>query len=72
MFDGKVPCPFCEHGFSRTLYTRERRRRRECVKCNKRFTTIEMFVAERKRTADMVRENYQQWELTKDIENFDG
>lgn len=40
-------CPFCAHDFTRVLDKREgdsgkvTRRRRECQKCNRRFTTFE-------------------------------
>lgn len=40
-------CPFCSHGFTRVLDKREgadsktTRRRRECQKCGRRFTTFE-------------------------------
>lgn len=39
-------CPYCQHAESRVLETRETsdqetRRRRECLKCEKRFTTYE-------------------------------
>ncbi len=38
-------CPYCKHEDTKVLETRETesntRRRRECLKCNKRFTTYE-------------------------------
>ena len=41
-------CPYCEHDETKVLETRETedgvtRRRRECLKCNKRFTTYEQI-----------------------------
>jgi transcriptional regulator NrdR family protein len=43
MRDGQVACPHCSHGFSRTLLTQKTRRRRQCTKCLKRFTTYEKY-----------------------------
>ncbi len=43
----KLHCPFCHNDDSRVIDSRTAeegnaiRRRRECTKCNKRFTTIE-------------------------------
>ena len=42
----KMKCPFCNHTETKVLETRETeedvtRRRRECLKCEKRFTTYE-------------------------------
>ena len=42
-----MKCPFCEHGDSKVIDSRPAeeggsiRRRRECIKCNSRFTTYE-------------------------------
>lgn len=41
-------CPYCKHAETKVLETRESdlditRRRRECLKCNKRFTTYEQL-----------------------------
>lgn len=43
----KMKCPYCHHGDTKVLDSRENedqtviRRRRECLKCEKRFTTYE-------------------------------
>lgn len=44
MHDGQVPCPFCGHTFSRVRYTKKTMRRRICTRCDRRFTTVEIFV----------------------------
>ena len=49
----KLHCPFCHNDDSRVIDSRIAeegnaiRRRRECTKCNKRFTTIEPFSREK-------------------------
>jgi transcriptional regulator NrdR family protein len=52
MKNGQVPCPFCGHGFSRTLNTQKTRRRRECTRCKRRFTTYEIPAAHQFRCRD--------------------
>ena len=48
---GLVKCPFCQSSLSKVVDKRsvdsrgEIRRRRECLKCNKRFTTYETLAA---------------------------
>ena len=67
-------CPFCQHPDSRVLETRETseqetRRRRECMKCTKRFTTYErveqkpIFVIKR----DGSRESFDRHKLVRGI-----
>ncbi len=46
LFSKLMLCPYCSHSESKVLETRETsesetRRRRECLKCDKRFTTYE-------------------------------
>ncbi len=70
-----MKCPYCSYGETKVVDSRESengsfvRRRRECIKCGKRFTTYERmersFVVIKK---DMRREPYQRNKLTLGIE----
>jgi transcriptional repressor NrdR len=49
----KIPCPYCQNTISEVKETRPQgntvRRRRECDRCGKRFTTIEQIAPYRRR-----------------------
>jgi len=70
-----MKCPYCSYGETKVIDSRESengsfvRRRRECIKCGKRFTTYERiernFVVIKK---DMRREPYRRDKLTLGIE----
>lgn len=68
-----VPCPTCNHAFSEVIDSRcingIRRRRRKCVKCNERYSTVEVYInskeqdfAERRArlTLDHIRQNFRE------------
>jgi len=68
-----MKCPYCSHGETKVIETRETeeyiRRRRECMRCGKRFTTYERiersFVIIKK---DRRRERYRRDKLALGIE----
>lgn len=70
-----MKCPYCSYGETKVIDSRESengsfvRRRRECIKCGKRFTTYERmersFVVIKK---DMRRESYRRDKLALGIE----
>ncbi|MCY7390741.1 MAG: transcriptional regulator NrdR [Leptolyngbyaceae cyanobacterium CAN_BIN12] len=69
-------CPFCQHGDNRVLESRSAesgqsvRRRRECLKCSRRFTTYERIefvpVTVIKRNGD--RQSFDRYKLLKGID----
>jgi transcriptional repressor NrdR len=64
-------CPFCSHTAARVVDSRSSkegdsiRRRRECLKCDRRFTTYERIeeVAQMVIKKDGRRENFDRWKL---------
>ena len=44
-----MSCPICQYGDSRVLHTNGARRRRECVNCRYRWTTVELAEGELRR-----------------------
>lgn len=37
-----IPCPICTHQVSKVIETRGNRRRRECLRCRHKWTTLEV------------------------------
>ena len=68
-------CPFCSHSEGRVIDSRASkegdaiRRRRECLNCNRRFTTYERIeeVAQMVIKKDGRRENFDRWKLKSGI-----
>ncbi|MFP4501897.1 MAG: transcriptional regulator NrdR [Candidatus Hydrogenedentota bacterium] len=68
-------CPFCSHSHARVVDSRAAkegdaiRRRRECLKCGRRFTTYERIeeVAQMVMKKDGRRENFDRWKLKSGI-----
>lgn len=68
-------CPFCNHAQARVVDSRASkegdaiRRRRECLKCGRRFTTYERIeeVAQMVIKKDGRRENFDRWKLKSGI-----
>jgi transcriptional repressor NrdR len=68
-------CPFCSHTQARVVDSRSSkegdaiRRRRECIKCGRRFTTYERIeeVAQMVIKKDGRRENFDRWKLKSGI-----
>ncbi|MBP8131676.1 MAG: transcriptional repressor NrdR [Candidatus Hydrogenedentes bacterium] len=68
-------CPFCNHSQARVVDSRASkegdaiRRRRECLKCGRRFTTYERIeeVAQMVIKKDGRRENFDRWKLKSGI-----
>lgn len=50
-----MQCPLCHHPDSRVLHTLENKRRRECLHCRHRWTTLELPI-EQAQVAGRVRE----------------
>lgn len=66
-----MKCPFCDHSKSKVIDSRNShegnaiRRRRECIKCGRRYTTYERVeeLTPMVIKKDGKRENYQRWKL---------
>jgi transcriptional repressor NrdR len=57
----KIPCPYCQNPISEVKDTRPQgntvRRRRECDRCGRRFTTVEHIASHRRKATSQYDHN---------------